>query len=93
MKISDGHPYHFHIGRTPGNKTRMNDFDYSTIMNLKPIIPSYSVPGGSLNMKMVEVQNCSRLLAPILEIDDYAKDGGPGRSDFYVIFTMSLCAL
>ena len=27
------------------------------------------------------------------EIDDYAKDGGPGVSDFYVVFTMSLCAL
>ena len=26
-------------------------------------------------------------------MDDYAKDGGPGRSDFYVVFTMSLCAL
>ena len=25
--------------------------------------------------------------------DDYAKDGEPGRSDFYVVFTMSLCAL
>ena len=26
-------------------------------------------------------------------IDNHAKDGGPGGSDFYVIFTMSLCAL
>ena len=26
-------------------------------------------------------------------IGDYAKDGGPGRSDFCVVFTMSLCAL
>ena len=26
-------------------------------------------------------------------IDDYAKDGGPEKSDFYVVFTMSLCAL
>ena len=26
-------------------------------------------------------------------MDDYAKNGGPGRSDFYVVFTMSLCAL
>ena len=24
-------------------------------------------------------------------IDDYAKDGGPGRSDFYVVFTKILC--
>ena len=28
-----------------------------------------------------------------LSIDEYAKDGGPGCLDFYVIFTMSLCAL
>ena len=26
-------------------------------------------------------------------IDDYAKDDGPGRSDIFVVFTMSLCAL
>ena len=26
------------------------------------------------------------------EIDNYAEDGGPGKSDFYVVFTMSLCA-
>ena len=26
-------------------------------------------------------------------IDDYAENGGPVRSDFYVVFTMSLCAL
>ena len=26
-------------------------------------------------------------------IDNYAKDGGPGESDFCVAFTMSLCAL
>ena len=26
-------------------------------------------------------------------IDDYAKDGGPEGSDFYVVFTMSLCSL
>ena len=27
------------------------------------------------------------------KIDNYAKDGGPGEADFYVVFTMSLCAL
>ena len=26
-------------------------------------------------------------------IDDYAKNGGPGGSDFCVVFTMILCAL
>ena len=26
-------------------------------------------------------------------IDNYAKDGGPGRSDFCVVFTMNLYAL
>ena len=26
-------------------------------------------------------------------IDDYAKMADQGRSDFYVVFTMSLCAL
>ena len=26
-------------------------------------------------------------------IDDYAKDGGSERSDFYVVLTMSLCVL
>ena len=25
--------------------------------------------------------------------DDYAEDGGPGVVDFYVVFTVSLCAL
>ena len=30
---------------------------------------------------------------PSVPIDDYAKNGGPGeRSDFYVVFTMSLYA-
>ena len=29
----------------------------------------------------------------VVSIDDYAKDGGPGRSDFCVVFTMSLCKL
>ena len=28
-----------------------------------------------------------------MTIDDYAKDGGPGKVCFYVVFTMSLCAL
>ena len=28
-----------------------------------------------------------------LFIDDYGKDGGPGGYDFYVVFTISLCAL
>ena len=27
-----------------------------------------------------------------LKIDNYTKDGGPGKSDFYVVFAMSLSA-
>ena len=27
----------------------------------------------------------------VFRIDDYAKDGGPGRSDLHVVFTMTLC--
>ena len=33
------------------------------------------------------------LLHKLATIDNYAKDGGPGRSNFCVVFTTSLCTL
>ena len=35
---------------------------------------------------------CSTLTPKFVAIDDYAKDGVPGRSDLDVVFTMILCA-
>ena len=37
--------------------------------------------------------DCLIILLSECSIDDYAKDGGQGRSDFCAVFTMSLCAL
>ena len=31
--------------------------------------------------------------AELETVDDYVEEGGPGRSDFHVVFSMSLCAL